>query len=120
MGTGISYGLGRLSSAAGPLIIAALYNSSGYQSVFIFIAGTWLFGAALLAIFGPKTRQAGLAAAQATAAAPIDGTATAAGAVQPGRRAKLRHGYHEPQLPGRGSRPGICLPYSRRNIACQR
>ena len=26
LGTGISYGLGRLSNAAGPLIIAALYN----------------------------------------------------------------------------------------------
>ncbi|GAB14394.1 putative major facilitator superfamily transporter [Arthrobacter globiformis NBRC 12137] len=86
MGTGISYGLGRLSNAAGPLIIAALYNSSGYQSVFIFIAGTWLFGAALLAIFGPKTRQVRLAAAQATAAAPIDGAAADADAVQPGRR----------------------------------
>lgn len=60
LGTGISYGLGRLSNAAGPLIIAALYNGSGYQSVFFFIAGTWLFGAVLLALFGPKTRQARL------------------------------------------------------------
>lgn len=56
LGTGVSYGLGRLSNAAGPLIVAALYNSSGYQSVFIFIAGTWMVGAVVLAVFGPRTR----------------------------------------------------------------
>jgi putative MFS transporter len=58
LGTGVSYGLGRLSNAAGPLIIAALYTSTGYHSVFFFIAGTWLFGAVTLALFGPRTRQA--------------------------------------------------------------
>jgi putative MFS transporter len=61
LGTAISYGLGRLSNAAGPLIIAALYNRSGYQSVFYVIAGTWLVGAIALALFGPRTRQARLA-----------------------------------------------------------
>ncbi|MFI5585995.1 MFS transporter [Amycolatopsis sp. NPDC051758] len=60
LGTGVSYGLGRLSNAVGPLIVAALYNGSGYQSVFFFIAGTWLVGAVVLAIFGPRTRQARL------------------------------------------------------------
>jgi len=60
LGTAISYGLGRLSNAAGPLIIAALYTRSGYQSVFYFIAGTWLVGAIALAVFGPRTRQARL------------------------------------------------------------
>jgi putative MFS transporter len=58
LGTSVSYGLGRLSNAAGPLIIAALYNGSGYRSVFIFIAGTWLFGAIVLGLFGPRTRRA--------------------------------------------------------------
>ncbi|MFJ1747679.1 MFS transporter [Streptomyces sp. NPDC088116] len=62
LGTGISYGLGRLSNAAGPLIIAALYNRSGYQSVFYFIAGSWILGAVALAIFGPRTRLARQAA----------------------------------------------------------
>ncbi|MEE1801047.1 MFS transporter [Streptomyces sp. NPDC101062] len=66
LGTGVSYGLGRLSNAAGPLIIAALYNSSGYQSVFYFIAGTWLFGAVALAVFGPRTRAARLAQTEKT------------------------------------------------------
>jgi putative MFS transporter len=56
LGTGVSYGLGRLSNAAGPLIIAALYNASGYRSVFYFIAGTWLVGAVVLAVFGPRTK----------------------------------------------------------------
>jgi putative MFS transporter len=63
LGTAVSYGLGRLSNAVGPLIIAFLYNGSGYQSVFYFIAGTWLFGAIVLALFGPNTRQARLAQA---------------------------------------------------------
>ncbi|MEV0638669.1 MFS transporter [Streptomyces sp. NPDC050619] len=62
LGTSIPYGLGRLSNAAGPLIVAALYNSSGYRSVFYFIAGAWLVGAIALAVFGPRTR----AAAQST------------------------------------------------------
>lgn len=57
LGTGISYGLGRLSNAAGPLVIAYLYNGHGYQSVFFFIAGTWIFGAAVLALFGPRTKR---------------------------------------------------------------
>jgi len=56
LGTGVSYGLGRLSNALGPLIIAALYTGVGYRSVFVFIAGTWLFGALTLAVFGPRTR----------------------------------------------------------------
>jgi MFS transporter, putative metabolite:H+ symporter len=58
LGTGVSYGLGRLSNAAGPLIIAGLYNGSGYKAVFIFIAGTWMFGSLVLAVFGPRTKQA--------------------------------------------------------------
>ena len=60
LGTAVSYGLGRLSNAVGPLVIAFLYTGSGYQSVFYFIAGTWLFGAIVLALFGPNTRQARL------------------------------------------------------------
>ena len=56
LGTGVSYGLGRLSNALGPLVIAALYTGVGYRSVFAFIAGTWLFGALVLAVFGPRTR----------------------------------------------------------------
>lgn len=62
LGTSVSYGLGRLSNAAGPLIVAALYNGHGYRSVFYFIAGTWMIGAIALAVFGPLTRSARLAA----------------------------------------------------------
>ncbi|WP_019928630.1 MFS transporter [Nocardia sp. BMG111209] len=56
LGTGVSYGLGRLSNAAGPLIIAHLYTWSGYRSVFYFIAAVWMVGAVVLALFGPRTR----------------------------------------------------------------
>ncbi|MEU0227278.1 MFS transporter [Streptomyces sp. NPDC006284] len=67
LGTSVSYGLGRLSNAAGPLIVAALYNGYGYRSVFFFIAGSWLVGALVLAVFGPRTRAARLAPAAAPA-----------------------------------------------------
>ncbi|MBQ0847970.1 MFS transporter [Streptomyces sp. BH-SS-21] len=60
LGTSVSYGLGRLSNAAGPLIVAALYTGHGYRSVFYFIAGTWLVGAVTLAAFGARTRAARL------------------------------------------------------------
>ena len=69
LGTGVSYGLGRLSNAVGPLIIAGLYTGAGYQSVFFFIAGMWLVGALALAVFGPRTRQARLA--QTAEARPV-------------------------------------------------
>lgn len=64
LGTGVSYGLGRLSNAAGPLIVAALYTGSGYRSVFFFIAGTWLVGAVVLAVFGPRTRPSAVTPAE--------------------------------------------------------
>ena len=57
LGTGLSYGVGRLSNAAGPLIIVAIYGASGYAAVFMFIAGTWFLGAAVLAVFGRRTRE---------------------------------------------------------------
>ncbi|MER6239992.1 MFS transporter [Streptomyces clavifer] len=62
LGTSIAYGLGRLSNAAGPLMIAGIYNGVGYEAVFVFIAGTWTVGAIVLAIFGPATRRHRLAA----------------------------------------------------------
>ncbi|MFI1410758.1 MFS transporter [Streptomyces sp. NPDC020707] len=64
LGTSVSYGLGRLSNAAGPLIVAALYTGHGYRSVFYFIAGTWLVGAVTLAAFGTRTRAARLSDAE--------------------------------------------------------
>ncbi len=65
LGTSISYGVGRLSNAIGPLIIAALYSGYGYRTVFYFIAGTWVVGALALALFGPATRKIRLQAASA-------------------------------------------------------
>ncbi|MFD6241229.1 MULTISPECIES: MFS transporter [Streptomyces] len=63
LGTSIAYGLGRLSNAVGPLMIAGIYNGIGYEAVFMFIAGTWTLGALVLAFFGPATRRQRLAAA---------------------------------------------------------
>lgn len=77
LGTGVSYGLGRLSNAIGPLIIAALYNGSGYQSVFIFIAGAWLVGALAVAFFGPKTRVRAAAAVEAASSQAAAGASDA-------------------------------------------
>ncbi|MCA1279759.1 MFS transporter [Saccharopolyspora sp. 7B] len=71
LGTSISYGLGRLSNAFGPLIIAALYSGHGYRTVFYFIAGTWVVGAIALALFGPATRKIRL---RAESAAPEPAT----------------------------------------------
>nr|WP_237548436.1 MFS transporter [Streptomyces sp. BvitLS-983] len=62
LGTSIAYGLGRLSNAAGPLMIAGIYNGVGYEAVFMFIAGSWTVGAVVLALFGPATRRQRLAA----------------------------------------------------------
>ena len=74
LGTSFSYGLGRLSNAIGPLIIAAIYTGAGYQYVFFFIAGTWLFGAIILAVFGASTRKARLAhAATLQPSVPLEG-----------------------------------------------
>ncbi|ANY06189.1 MFS transporter [Pseudonocardia sp. HH130630-07] len=73
LGTGLAYGIGRLSNAVGPLVIAALYTGSGYQSVFFFIAGTWTVGALVLAVFGRRTRPAaarGRAATTGSTATP--------------------------------------------------
>lgn len=70
LGTSISYGVGRLSNAVGPLIIAALYSGYGYMTVFYFIAGTWVAGALALAVFGPATRKIRLEAAAAQTANP--------------------------------------------------
>lgn len=59
-GTSVPYGIGRLSNLAGPIIISFLFTTHGYQSVFVFVAGTWLVGAIVLGLFGPSTRNSNL------------------------------------------------------------
>ncbi|MGM0879263.1 MAG: MFS transporter [Bacillota bacterium] len=56
VGTGFSYGVGRLSNMIGPIFISFLYMGYGYQVVFFFIASCWAVGAITLALFGPKTK----------------------------------------------------------------
>jgi putative MFS transporter len=53
-GAGLSYGIGRLGNAVGPLIVAFLFTTYGYQSVFAYIAACWVIVAMLILAFGPK------------------------------------------------------------------
>lgn len=53
-GAGLSYGIGRLGNAVGPLIVAFLYATYGYRSVFAYIAACWAMVALLIIAFGPR------------------------------------------------------------------
>ena len=55
-GSGLGYGIGRLSNVAGPLIVAFLFNHYGYKSVFVYVAAMWLLVAVILSAFGPLTK----------------------------------------------------------------
>src|SRR4030095_14957503 len=46
-GAGLSYGIGRLGNAVGPLIVAFLFTTYGYRSVFAYIALCWVLVAML-------------------------------------------------------------------------
>jgi putative MFS transporter len=53
---GLSYGLGRLGNALGPLIIAYLLGAYGYSSVFVYIALCWAMVALMVIAFGPRAK----------------------------------------------------------------
>ena len=55
-GTGFTYGIGRLSNAFGPLLIAFLFTNYGYMTVFVYIAACWLVVATVVRLAGPLTR----------------------------------------------------------------
>jgi putative MFS transporter len=55
-GAGVSYGLGRLGNAFGPLLVAYLFNNYGYTSVFVYIAVCWALVAILITVWGPRTK----------------------------------------------------------------
>jgi putative MFS transporter len=55
-GTGSVYGTGRLANTLGPLLIAWLFNHSGYASVYVAISGCWIFVALTVGAGGPRTR----------------------------------------------------------------
>jgi putative MFS transporter len=62
IGTGFSYGVGRLANGfAGPFIVAFLFQRYGYTSVFAYIAVCWGMVAMLVTVFGPRTRGRALA-----------------------------------------------------------
>src|SRR6476620_2705661 len=53
-GAGLSYGIGRLGNAVGPLIVAFLFTTYGYRSVFAYIAVCWIAVALLILTYGPR------------------------------------------------------------------
>ena len=55
LGTGLTYGLGRLANVAGPFIISAVYAGLGYEAVFAFVAGCYVLRALGYGIWGPST-----------------------------------------------------------------
>jgi MFS transporter, putative metabolite:H+ symporter len=55
-GSGLGYGIGRLSNVFGPLIVAFLFDQYGYRSVFVYVAAMWLLVAVTIAAFGPLTK----------------------------------------------------------------
>ena len=60
-GAGLSYGIGRLGNAVGPLIVAFLFTTYGYRSVFAYIAVCWVLVALLILTFGPRMNSRTLA-----------------------------------------------------------
>jgi len=54
--TGLTYGVGRLANAFGPLVVAYLYAHFGYSSVFVYIAASWVLVTIVIGGFGPLTR----------------------------------------------------------------
>ncbi|MBW4093927.1 MAG: MFS transporter [Acidobacteria bacterium] len=66
-GHGLVYGTGRLANIFGPMIVATIFASLGYQAVFVYIALCWLIVAATIAIFGPSLGRQTLGRALPTA-----------------------------------------------------
>jgi putative MFS transporter len=55
LGTGFTYGAGRLANVAGPFIVAWVYAGLGYEAVFAFVAGCYVLRGLGYAIYGPRT-----------------------------------------------------------------
>jgi putative MFS transporter len=55
-GSGLTYGIGRLANSMGPLLIALLFTRYGYRCVFVYISACWFIAAAVIGLFGPRTR----------------------------------------------------------------
>jgi putative MFS transporter len=55
LGTGFTYGLGRMANVAGPFIVAWVYAGLGYEAVFAFVAGCYVVRGLGYAIYGPRT-----------------------------------------------------------------
>lgn len=76
-GSGLAYGVGRLTNIAGPIIVAAIYGSAGYVWVFGYIAACWAVVALAIGVFGPRTGHVALEDLQERATAPVPATGVA-------------------------------------------
>jgi MFS transporter, putative metabolite:H+ symporter len=61
LGTGVTYGIGRLANVFGPLVIAYLYIHHGYASVFFYIGACWVIVGTVVVFLGPATKNQTLA-----------------------------------------------------------
>jgi putative MFS transporter len=59
-GAGLTYGVGRLANALGPIIVSILFVSYGYVSVFVYISACWALVALSVGFFGPLTSRRSL------------------------------------------------------------
>jgi putative MFS transporter len=66
-GSGVCYGVGRLSNIAGPFIVSGIYGSLGYAWVFGYIAACWAIVAVTVVALGPRSGGAVLEELQETA-----------------------------------------------------
>ena len=55
VGTGFTNGVGRLAGAGGGILVAAIYSTWGYASVFVYVAACMLLVGLLIALFGVRT-----------------------------------------------------------------
>jgi MFS transporter, putative metabolite:H+ symporter len=67
-GSGLCYGVGRLSNIAGPFIVSGIYGGAGYVWVFAYIAACWALVAVTVAVLGPRSGGAVLEDLQETEA----------------------------------------------------
>jgi putative MFS transporter len=65
-GSGLCYGVGRLSNIGGPFLVSAIYGGAGYAWVFVYIAGCWALVAVAVAVLGPRSGGAVLEELQET------------------------------------------------------
>lgn len=79
VGTGFTNGIGRLAGVGGGVLVAAIYQSWGYTSVFVYVAVCMLLVGGLIALFGVRTTGVRLEAISRTAGGDVAETRESVG-----------------------------------------